>query len=150
MVTVSEQSESEEKYAELSLRLLRQAQEEFDNGDRLQASEKAWGAAAHAMKAAAERRGWNHSNHGLLFAVASQIAGDTDNPPLRRLFSVASSLHQNFYEDWQPDISVQGGIDSVKELVEQMEALRAQPVKPSVVTDEQQWRRLTALPRLRS
>ena len=63
---------------------------------------------------------------------------------------MASSLHQNFYEDWQPDISVQEGIDSVKELVEQMEALRAQPVKPSVVTDEQQWRRLTALPRQRS
>ena len=29
----SEQSESEEKYAELSLRLLRQAQDEFDKGD---------------------------------------------------------------------------------------------------------------------
>lgn len=150
MVTVSEQSESEEKYAELSLRLLRQAQEEFDKGDRLQASEKAWGAAAHAMKAAAERRNWNHSNHGLLFAVASQMADDTANPQLRRLFSVASALHQNFYEDWQPDISVQEGIDSVKQLVEQMEELRAQPVRPSVVADEQQWRRLTQTPSARS
>ena len=40
MVTVSEQRENEEKYAELSLRLLRQAQDEFDKGDRLQASGK--------------------------------------------------------------------------------------------------------------
>ena len=150
MVTVSEQSESEEKYAELSLRLLRQAQDEFDKGDRLQASEKAWGAAAHAIKAAAERRVWNHNNHGLLFAVASQIADDAGDPELRTLFSIASSLHQNFYEDWQPDISVQEGIDSVRRLVEQMEELRAQPVRPSVVTDQQQWRRLTEPPRPRS
>ena len=150
MVTVSEQSESEEKYAELSLRLLRQAQEEFDKGDRLQASEKAWGAAAHAMKAAAERRGWNHNRHGHLFAVAGQIAEDAGNPEIRRLFSIASSLHQNFYEDWQPDISVQEGIADVKRLVEVMQELRAQPVRPSVVTDQQQWRRLTEPPRLRS
>ena len=150
MVTISEQRENEEKYAELSLRLLRQAQDEFDKGDRLQASEKAWGAAAHAMKAAAERRGWRHNNHGLLFAVASQIAGDTDNPEIRTLFRDASSLHQNFYEDWQPDISVQEGIENVKRLVEQMEELRAQPIQPSSVTDEQQWRRLTETPRLRS
>ena len=39
MVTV-EQSESEEKYVELSLRLLRQAQAERDKG---------WGVVAHAM-----------------------------------------------------------------------------------------------------
>ncbi|MCY3507033.1 MAG: hypothetical protein OXH41_12795 [Chloroflexi bacterium] len=143
MVTASEQRENEEKYAGLSLRLLGQAQEEFDKGDRLQASEKAWGAAAHAMKAAAERRGWNHHNHGLLFLVAAQLADDAGNPELRRLFSIASSLHQNYYEDWQPEVSVQDGIGDVGRLVGLMEQLRAQPVSPSVVTDEQQWDRLT-------
>lgn len=143
MVTVSEQRENEEKYAELSLRLLGQAQEEFDKGDRLQASEKAWGAAAHAMKAAAERRGWNHHNHGLLFAVAGQLSDDVGDPELRTLFHVASSMHQNFYEDWQPEGSVREGINQVRRLVELMEALRAEPARPSVVTDEQQWGRLT-------
>ncbi len=149
MVTV-EQREDDQKYAELSLRLLRQAQEEFDNGDRLQASEKAWGAAAHAMKAAAARRGWNHTRHGHLFAVAGQLSDDTGEPELRTLFNVASSMHQNFYEDWQPDGSVRDGIDQVRRLVELMEDLRAQPVRPSVVTDEQQWRTLTRPPRARS
>lgn len=149
MVTV-EQGEDGQKYAELSLRLLRQAQEEFDKGDRLQASEKAWGAAAHAMKAAAARRGWNHTRHGHLFAVAGQLSDDTGEPELRTLFNVASSMHQNFYEDWQPDGSVRDGIDQVRRLVELMEDLRAQPVRPSVVTDEQQWRTLTRPPRARS
>lgn len=150
MVTVSEQSENEEKYVELSLCLLRQAQEEFDKGDRLQASEKAWGAAAHAMKAAAVRRGWNHNRHGHLFAVAGQMAEDAENPEIRRLFSIASSLHQNFYEDWQPAIAVEEGIGDVRRLVELMEAVRAQPVRESVVTDQQQWRRLTRPPGERS
>ena len=57
-------------YAALSRRLVRQAQEEFDTGDRLQASEKAWDAAAHAVKAIAESRGWNHNSHRLLFDVS--------------------------------------------------------------------------------
>lgn len=142
MVTV-EHREDEEKYAELSLRLLGQAQQEFDKGDRLQASEKAWGAAAHAMKAAAARRGWNHGKHRHLFAVAGQVADDTGHAEIRDLFRDASSLHQNFYEDWQMDTSVQGGINQVRRLVELMEELRAEPVRPSVVTDEQQWRTLT-------
>ena len=142
MVTASAQ-QNEEKYAELSRRLLRQAREEFDEGDRLQASEKAWGAAAHAMKAAAERRGWNHNGHGLLFAVASQLTRDTGDLDLHRLFQVANSLHQNFYEDWQPDDAVSLAIDDVAVLVGRMEELRNQPVRPSVVTDERQWRRLT-------
>ncbi len=55
--------------AALSRRFVRQAQEEFDKGDRLQASEKAWGAAAHAVKAVAASRGWNHNSHRLLFDV---------------------------------------------------------------------------------
>ena len=142
MVTASAQ-QNEEKYAELSRRLLRQAREEFDEGDSLQASEKAWGAAAHAMKAAAERRGWNHGTHGLLFAISSQIADDTGDMELSSLFRDASSLHQNYYEDWLTDGAVRQGIDRVTVLVGRLEELRNQPVRPSVVTDERQWRRLT-------
>ena len=149
MVTVSEQ-QSEEKYAELSRHLLRQARDEFGKGDCLQASEKAWGAAAHAMKAAAERRGWNHKGHGLLFAVASQIADDMGDPQIRELLRDAGSLHQNFYEDWQSEASVGEGIERVALLVERMEELRGQPVRPSVVADERQWRRLTEPVRERS
>jgi hypothetical protein len=41
----------------ISYRFIEQAQDEFEKGDILQASEKAWGAAARAAKAAAEQRG---------------------------------------------------------------------------------------------
>ena len=64
--------------AALSRRFVRQAQEEFDKGDRLQASEKAWGAAAHAVKAVAASRGWNHNSHRLLFDIVDQVSRDSE------------------------------------------------------------------------
>ena len=130
-------------YAALSRRLVRQAQEEFDTGDRLQASEKAWGAAAHAVKAIAESRGWNHNSHRLLFDIIDQVSRDLESPSLRTLFQVANSLHQNFYENWQPDGLVQDGIHKVKQLVDLLDEIRARPAHPSAVIDPRQWERLT-------
>ena len=42
--------ESSEKYAAMSQRYMEQADEEFEKGDLGQASNKAWGAAALALK----------------------------------------------------------------------------------------------------
>lgn len=134
---------SAEEYAALSRRFVRQAQHEFDKGDRLQASEKAWGAAAHAVKAVAASRGWNHNSHRLLFDIVDQVSRDVENPSLRSLFHSANSLHQNFYEDWQLDGSVQAGINEVKILVDMLDEIRSQPPMPSAVIDPRQWERLT-------
>lgn len=115
-----------ERHAAVSLRFIDQSQAELDKGDTLQASEKAWGAAAHAVKAAAESRGWNHGTHRLLFDIAARIADETGDPEYFDLFRVASALHQNFYEGWESDYTVQKSIERVKRLVEKMEALRLQ------------------------
>jgi uncharacterized protein (UPF0332 family) len=136
-------SKGADEYAAQSRHFVRQAQEELDSGDRLQASEKAWGAAAHAVKAVAAKRGWNHNSHRLLFDVIDQLARDSEAPALRSLFQTANSLHQNFYEDWQPDGLVQDGINEIRQLVDLLDAIRAQPAKPSVVVDPRQWDRLT-------
>ena len=134
---------SAEEYAALSRRLARQAQLEFDRGDRLQASKKAWGAAAHAVEAVAASRGWNHNSHRLLFDIVDQVSRDVENPRLRSLFQTANSLHQNFYENWQPDGSVQAGINEVKQLVGLLDEIRRRPPVPSAVIDPRQWERLT-------
>ena len=135
-----------DEYAVLSRRFVRQAQEEFDKGDRLQASEKAWGAAAHAVKAVAVSKGWNHNSHRLLFDIVDQVSRDVENPGLRSLFHAANSLHQNFYENWQPDGSVQAGINEVKQLVDLLDEIRTRPPMPSAVIDPRQWERLTRSP----
>lgn len=134
---------SADDYAALSRRFVQQAQEELESGDRLQASEKAWGAAAHAVKAVAASRGWNHNSHRLLFDVIDQVSRDSEAPVLRSLFQVANSLHQNFYENWQPDGLVQDGIDKVRQLVEQLDEIRKRPSPPSAIIDPKQWSRLT-------
>ncbi len=123
MLSAGSRNGNVDKYTALSRRLIRQAQEEFDKGDRLQASEKAWGAAAHAVKAAAEQRGWRHDSHARLFHVVSRISREADDSEFLALFQVANSMHQNFYEDWQTDEFVQDGIERIELLVQKMGAL---------------------------
>ena len=75
-----------------SRRLLDQADREYRAGDVLQASEKGWGAAAHAIKAIAEERGWEHGRHGHLVRAARRISNELDQPRVWDLFQVASAL----------------------------------------------------------
>lgn len=110
-----------ESHTDVSLRLINQANVEFAQGDFLQASEKAWGAAAQAVKAVAERRGWRHDGHRELFRCARLLAEETEQPEIRELFSLANSLHTNFYECWMDPETVGGNIESVKRLLDKLE-----------------------------
>ena len=47
-------------------RFIIQARKHLDEGDRLQAGEKAWGAIAQNLKAIGELRGWRHDSHRLV------------------------------------------------------------------------------------
>ena len=101
--------ESSEKYTAMSQRYMEQADEEFLKGDLGQASNKAWGAAALALKSIAERRGWNHNKHGLLYDISGADGGRTrDGQNIRRLFRSANAMHQNYYEDWMAADEVRG------------------------------------------
>ncbi len=119
-MAVNGRSKSTERYLRTSRQFIVQAQEEFDRGDMLQASEKAWGAAAQAVKATAEFRGWEHSTHARLFENVRKVSQETEDAELYDLFHVANSLHQNFYEGWQTEDFVQRGILRVKILVERL------------------------------
>ena len=69
-----EPSNSEsERYAELSRQYISRADEYLRVGDRVQASEKGWGAVAEAIKSIAEQRGWNHQGHRLLDDIVLQF-----------------------------------------------------------------------------
>ena len=91
-------SESE-RYAELSRHFIEKADEYLREGDRVQASEKGWGAVAEAVKSIAEERGWNHWGHRLLGDVAFQLSEEWDRSDVRILFDAIEKLHINFYED---------------------------------------------------
>ena len=97
--------------------MLEQAGRELDAGDVLQASEKGWGAAAHTVKAIAERRGWRHERHGHLFGVVRAIVAESGQPRIMDLFHVANGLHANFYEGWLGQEDVERGLGQVEELL---------------------------------
>ena len=95
-----------------------QAREEFDRGDLLQASEKAWGAVAHCVKAISEERGWEHNGHRKIVENAFTLVRETDSPEANgELILIANGLHQNFYEDWFPEEGVRNGLNGVARLV---------------------------------
>lgn len=86
------------------------------DGDLLQASEKGWGAAAQAVKAVAEARGWPHNGHYELFAAVNRLTDETGDEGIRLAFAAASTLHQNFYEGWLPRETVAAHLSDIEEL----------------------------------
>ena len=96
---------------------LAQAEEELARGDLRQASEKAWGAAAQAVKAAGEARGWEHDTHGKLFVIVRRLSQETGDERLARWFRRAGELHRNFYEGKMDVERVAIGVGDVAALV---------------------------------
>ncbi len=109
-------------HTEISRIFIQQAEEELERGDVLQASEKAWGAAARAVKSTAARRGWEHDSHRYLFTVVRRIAEQSNDPDIRRLFSAANGLHANFYEGHMDIETVIKRVEEVRLLIRKLEA----------------------------
>ena len=112
-----------QKYREASRHLLAQARAELAQGDRRQASEKGWGAAAQMVKSIAEQRGWRHRGHELLFDTVSILAQEAGDEDIDRLFELASALHINFYEDWYGAGRVERGLRDVETFLDKLEPL---------------------------
>ena len=120
-----------ENHIETAERFLRHAEEEFEAGDMLQASEKAWGAVAHYLKSVAKFRGWRNRSHSDINDIATDLSYETnDSRTIRRLYGNVSNLHQNFYEDWLPDISVAEGIEDARELIDRLEGRAGPHIDP--------------------
>lgn len=92
---------------------LREADDFFRLGDDLQGAEKMWGAAAHAVIAVCQQRGWRHRSHPAMGeAVAhledeSRTSGDENTANILGAgFAVASNYHVHFYHR---DMDLEGG-----------------------------------------
>ena len=119
-----------EPYTTHSRRLMEHAEEQLARGDRLQASEKAWGAVAHQIKAIADRRGWEYEKHAQLFPIMKRLANETEDPAkVKNLFDVARGMHDNFYVDSTPLSYIEDQIGRVKELLDILN-------RPSLMTSE--------------
>ena len=94
-------SEFEADHDRISVEFLRRSREYLANGMLLQASEKGWGAVAHAAKLFAESRdGLEYERHEQLDEVVTEMGIVTNNHrPISWWVRSASRLHRNFYDD---------------------------------------------------
>ena len=106
-----------------SRRLIRHAEAMLEAGDRLQASEKTWGAVAHRLKVVADNRGWKYESHTDAFTVVNNLVSEQQNPRIGTLFDVAHSLHINYYKDERHIDYIQRQLDDVKELLDILERI---------------------------
>ncbi len=108
------------RHQEISARFLKHAEEEFNKGDLLQASEKAWGSVAHYVKSIARQEGWPNRSHRDVGRNADRLIALTDDPLQNELlFKAVENLHVNFYEDTYEDRPhiVEHGIEHARELI---------------------------------
>jgi hypothetical protein len=89
------------------------------------ASEKGWGAAVPAVKAVAERRGWEHNGHRERFEVVRRVVEETGDSHIHRLLLAAKALHMNGYENRRTADSVQEGLPQVQEPLDCLDPLLA-------------------------
>ena len=109
-------------------RLMSHADDQFSAGDFLQASEKAWGAVAHFLKAHAVSRGLPHSGHYHLRQVANQLENETGVARIGELFAICESLHANYYEAWMSEDELERRITNAKELIALLEEIPMPPL----------------------
>lgn len=83
------------------------AGQEFESGNRLQASEKLWGAASHAVMAVACHRGWGHCTHRDLKNAVQRLAQESGDAALHAGFLAAEKFLKNFYRDEMEDFEIE-------------------------------------------
>ena len=139
-----------EGHAQMSRRFLEHARACLAEGDRVQASEKVWGASAHALKAVGEQRGWIHGNHGNVLAIGEHLGREFDREPLfLRCLSQAESMHINFYENRREEDVIERALLDVETLVNELDAIKSLPPRPYTVRDASDRNRLGRLLGLR-
>ena len=110
-------------HAATGLHFMEKARTYLADDDLLQASEKGWGAAAQAVKAIAEARGWSHKAHVDLYRAIDRLCQETGNRELVDLFGAAGNLHMNFYEGWLTRGMVDEYLTRVEELLDRLHTL---------------------------
>ena len=81
----------------------------FAADDRLQGSEKLWGAAAHAILALSRMRRWSLGSHSRIRENAARVSQELGESQLWTDFDSAERFHANFYHDYmtESDIDVE-------------------------------------------
>ncbi len=93
------------------------ADREFAAGDTLQASEKLWGAASHAVIALCQQRDWPYGKRRNLKSAVQRLYAETGEEFLPGGFLAAEHFHANYCHDFMEDFQVEADRPVVREFV---------------------------------
>lgn len=125
-------------------RLIAHARRMLRDGDRLQACEKIWGAAAHGLKVVADRRQWPYTVHSDGRVIASYLGKLTGNKDIPWLFSHMEGLHRNFYTDSFSLQEIEGRLPDADEFLRLLEAADRSVPQDAPAPDDPQYIRRRA------
>ena len=131
-----------EDRVQISRRLILQAPEELERGDRLQATEKIWGALAQLLKAHGQQRGWlNLGGHRTVGHIARQLHLEYDEIDVVSAYLAADNGHRNFYDNEMSPPEIEGIIEVVASVLPELERALREPPRPFVINNmDQRWR----------
>lgn len=112
-----------EDHARTALAFLALSDREFATGDKLQASEKLWGAAAHALMAIAMQNSRRLVSHNSFRDTAERLSDEHSDPSIEYGFAHAERFHRNFYHDDMTDYELNILRPKVHDLVNRVVAL---------------------------
>ena len=97
-----------EDHARIALAFLDASDREFAAGDQLQASEKLWGAATHALMAVAMLQGRRLGSHNSFRDMTERLSDQHNDASIEYGFAHAERFHRNFYHgdlgDYELDV----------------------------------------------
>ena len=113
-----------QEHAQTALDFLEKADSYFEEGDQIQASEKLWGAAAHAILAVSIERGWPHTSHPAMKRAAERLSEEHSDPLIAAYFGVAEKYHIDFYHLAMTEEAWAADRPKVRDVVARVLALR--------------------------
>ena len=139
-------SEIGDRLAGDARRLLAQAHYELHKkGDRLQASDKAAGAVAHAVKAIGCDRQWRHDSHNLRRQIVNLLAAEFGQPELSNLQALADWMRDNFRTDRLYEWELSEYLSRITAGMEILWAVRARGGNPNYTPAPEQQRAIERL-----
>lgn len=108
------------EHARTAQQFINAAYREFALGDMLQASEKMWGAAVHAIEAAAQQRGWEYGSHYKLLEASDRLSEELGDSRITAGMVAARAFHANFYHGFMEASEFSRGARLVEALVERV------------------------------
>ena len=129
----------------ISRRFLQQAREELAKSERLQASDKIWGAASHAIAAVGKERGWLTDDYFPKQNIAAHLSEEFNNPALLDRYTIFQAHHVNFYQNDRDEGEIRRAIDHAEAFVDAIQRIRESEPQPFTVTEDYQIHRIRVI-----